>query len=221
MVMNQGIDDLAALEEAFGLPRNFIENLIKDDDWSLVIKAHALIESACTDMLTNFFGKNELVDIFSHIDMSNKKCGKIAFISALKLLSKPERRFISALSELRNHLVHNASNVNFSLQSYFSSFPKREQEKLLASFNLRLQSVTVNEKNTEGLDLLTQHPKTLIWSSLMLCLSSIYVQDIFAIKRNELINDVLNELKKNGPIEIQKEDIPSTIKPGGLNHLSK
>lgn len=107
--MKQGIDDLAALEEAFGLPPRFIDNLINDDDWSLVIKSHALLESACADMLCHYFGKYELADIFAQLDMSNKKYGKAAFISSLNLLSKPERRFISELSELRNELVHNAS----------------------------------------------------------------------------------------------------------------
>lgn len=86
--MKQGIDDLAALEEAFGLPKGFIDSLINEDDWSLIIKSHALLESACADMLCHYFGKYELGDIFAHLDLSNKKSGKTAFISALKLLRK-------------------------------------------------------------------------------------------------------------------------------------
>jgi len=213
--MKQGIDDLAALEEAFGLPPRFIDNLINDDDWSLVIKSHALLESACADMLCHYFGKYELADIFAQLDMSNKKYGKAAFISSLNLLSKPERRFISELSELRNELVHNASNVAFSLQNYFSNLTKERQERLSAAFNLRLERISTKDEIVEGVNLLTKQPRAVIWSSLTLCLSSIYIQDVFAIKRNELVDSAMNKYKKSGPIEIMQDDLPLTISSRG------
>ena len=211
MTMKQGIDDLAALEEAFGLPQKFIDSLINEDDWSLVIKSHALLESACADMLCHYFGKYELDDIFAHLDMSNKKCGKIAFISSLKLLSKAERRFISELSELRNMLVHNASNVTFSLENYFSSLTKEKQERLSPAFNLRLERISTKNEIIEGVNLLIKQPRAVIWSSLTQCLSSIYIQDVFAIKKNKLLNDAMEKIKAKGPIEIKQEDIPLTI----------
>lgn len=211
MTMKQGIDDLAALEEAFGLPKGFIDSLINEDDWSLIIKSHALLESACADMLCHYFGKYELGDIFAHLDMSNKKCGKTAFISALKLLSKAERRFISELSELRNMLVHNASNVTFSLEKHFSSLTKEKQKSLHSALNLRLERISSKNEIIEGVNLLIKTPKAVIWSSLTQCLSSIYIQDVFAIKRNELLNDALEKIKIAGPIEIRQEDIPLTI----------
>ncbi|VXC32329.1 hypothetical protein [Pseudomonas sp. 8O] len=211
MAMEQGTDDLAALEEAFGLPEKFIDNLINEDDWSLIIKSHALLESACADMLCHYFGKYEIGDIFAHLDMSNKKYGKIAFISALKLLSKAERRFISELSELRNMLVHNVSNATFSLENYVSSLTTDKQKNLHSALNLRLKIVSYKNEVIEGVDLLIKRPKFLIWSSLTQCLSSIYIQDVFAIKRNELLSNALEKIKSAGPIHIKQEDIPLTI----------
>lgn len=211
MAMMQGTDDLGALEEAFGLPRKFIDNLINEDDWSLVIKSHALLESACADMLCHYFGKYELADIFAQMDMSNKRYGKIAFISALNLLSKAERRFISELSELRNTLVHNASNVTFSLSNYFSSLPKETQKRLFSALNLRLEQVSVRDELIEGVNLLIKEPKVVIWSSLTLCLSRIYIQDVFAIKRNELVDGAIKKQKEVGPVIITQEDVPATI----------
>lgn len=215
MTMIQGIDDLGALEDAFGLPRKFIDNLINEDDWSLVIKSHALLESACADMLCHQFGKYELADIFAQMDMSNKKYGKIAFISALNLLSKSERRFISELSELRNRLVHNASNVRFSLSNYFSSLTKVNQERLSSALNLRVERVSMEDEVIEGVNVLIKQPRAVIWSSLTLCLHSIYIQDVFAIKRNELIDDAMKKHKETGPIVIKQEDIPLTISSRG------
>lgn len=47
MSIKQGIDDLNALEDEFGIPRGYIDSLHNEDDWSLIIKAHALLESTC------------------------------------------------------------------------------------------------------------------------------------------------------------------------------
>lgn len=214
--MDQWTGDLAALEEAFGLPKGFIDGLKNDDDWSLVIKSHALIESACSDMLCHYFGKYELADIFSQLEMSNKRTGKIAFISALGLLSKKERRFISELSELRNLIVHNASNTVFSLQSYIHGLSKEKQIKTISALNLRTERVIIGERKIEGIHLGLEVPQMIIWGSLMDTLSSIYVQDVFAIKRSELISEHLEEIIKTGPIEIKHEEIPKSINPRNM-----
>jgi hypothetical protein len=211
MAIRQGIEDLAALENAFGLPAGFIDALRNEDDWSLIIKSHALLESACADMLCHQLGKYELADVFAQLEMSNKRYGKAAFISALSLLSKAERRFISELSELRNLVVHNASNVAFSLRDYLLGLSGEKLTRLLASLNLRLKSITISGETLEGNDLALRYPALVIWSSLTACLGSIYIQDVFAIKRNELIKKMVSELRKEGPIKIQHADLPISI----------
>ncbi len=135
MTIRQGTDDLAALEEAFGIPNGYIDSLKNDDDWSLIIKSHALIESATANMLCHYFGKPELADVFARLEMSNKCSGKAAFISALKLLGKKERRFLSDLSELRNLVVHNASNVKFCIRTYLESLSSKKRSTLATGLN--------------------------------------------------------------------------------------
>lgn len=213
LTLQQGEHEFLAVEEALGLPAKFIENLITEDDWSLVIKVHSLLESACSDMLSLFFGKPELVDIFSQMEMSNKKTGKLAFISNLNLLSKKERRFISQLSELRNQLVHNAKNVTFSLQKHFENLSTEQRKKAFEGLNIRLSSITRNGIESKGHDLLTSSPKTVICCSLNECLFSIYQQNIISIKRNSLIKESIEKLKENGPIYLSEKDIPKTTDP--------
>ena len=96
------------LEVNLGLKQGFFESLDSDDenDWSFVIKAHALAEAAVSHLLTEAVKRPELSDLFSRLDMSNKTTGKAAFVKALGLLGEEERRFVSAFSELRNRLVH-------------------------------------------------------------------------------------------------------------------
>lgn len=211
MTIHQGIDDIAAIENAFGLPRGFIDDLKNDNDWSLIIKSHALLESACADMLCHYFGRYELADVFAQLEMSNKKYGKAAFISSLGLLSQKERSFISDLSELRNLIVHNASNVQFSLTNYLASISLDRRKRLIKSLNLHLQKITVSGEDVAGDALVLRFPSLVIWSSLTMCLSSIYMQDVFAIKRNEIIEKAIEQHKKHGPTIIRPEDLPLTI----------
>lgn len=211
-MLKQGTDDLNALEEAFGLPVGYIDSLTNEDDWTIIIKSHALIESVCANMLTHYFGEPELSDYFATIEMSNKKTGKAAIISALQLLGKPERSFISTLSELRNLVVHNATNVRFSIAEYISELSKEKRSKVIKSLNIRLAYIEFDGIIHKGDDLVLHFPKQVIWSSLSYCLFKIYSESIFAIERNKLITELLSEAKTNGPKVINPKRITLSIK---------
>lgn len=118
-------DSVGRLEGDCGLPEGFCVKLVQEDDWSFVIKMHSLLESAVSRLLTTALGRSELEDIFSALDTSNTKTGKIAFTSALGLLPKQHLDFIRSLSELRNRLVHRVKNVACDLHKHF----QEEREK--------------------------------------------------------------------------------------------
>lgn len=123
------------LESKVGVPPNFFRNLHEADDWSFVIKLHALFEAACTHLLLFHFKEPELTDVFSRLELSNKTTGKIAFLGKVGLLNKDNRRFISTLSELRNSLVHDVRNAEFSLSSTVASLDAAEIKNLAVAFS--------------------------------------------------------------------------------------
>lgn len=200
--IRMGIDDIHAFENAFGLPKGFIDSLQNDNDWSLIVKSHALIESASSNLLTHYFGKKELGDLFSQLEMSNKKYGKAAFISALRLLDKKERAFISILSELRNVVAHDISNVNISLVDYLQSLSPDKRKSYLKTLNIWLTSITVNGIDYKGDDLILRFPKQVLWSSLKYCLFQIWLKSVYAIERNKEIGSILHEVNYSGPIKV-------------------
>lgn len=122
-------DSLDRLERDCGLPRGFCLALQRESDWSFVIKLHALLESAVSQLLVNALAHKELADVFARLEMSNTKTGKFVFVKALDLLPKAHLDFIRELSELRNQLVHHVTNVSFNITEYFS----REREKRSAA----------------------------------------------------------------------------------------
>ncbi len=79
-----------------------------------MIKSHAFLEAALTHLLADHLGKEDLLPVFAYLETSNVRTGKLAFVKAFDLLDKGARRFIHTLSELRNDLVHEVSNVNFN-----------------------------------------------------------------------------------------------------------
>src|SRR5436190_16465076 len=160
--------ELSKLEQTLGLRHDFCEDLRMEDDWSFIIKLHALLEAALTTLIVETLGKDSLRSIFSEIEMSRDRVGKVAFASALELLTDYERRFIVKLSELRNRLVHNIANVTFNLKAYVDSLEKNQKAAFVHAFSL------MNEKDEEFESMRSyflNHPKTTLWQVGLLLLS--------------------------------------------------
>jgi uncharacterized protein YutE (UPF0331/DUF86 family) len=112
----------------------FMEDLVDDDDWSFVIKSHALIEASITQMLTEHSGDARFKNLFERLPLSDDEMGKILVAKLLNLLEKRERKFVQLYSQLRNKLVHRIENINFSLKAHIedmdSSARKSWQESI-------------------------------------------------------------------------------------------
>ena len=108
--------------DTLGLPDSFTNSLRDEpDDWTFVIKLHAMIETALNHLLIARFKKAELPEletVVPELANSDPKRGKIAFIKRLKLLPDEFCNFIQQFSELRNTMVHDASNFKMKLTEY-------------------------------------------------------------------------------------------------------
>ena len=200
-----------ALEKELGLTEGLLEKLLIEDDWSFIIKIHALIEGAVSLLLTRSIGKEELHDIFSSLDLSNKRLGKMAFVKALNLLDQPDRRFISSLSELRNMMVHDISMVNFNLKDHIDEL----SQKNLSNFAIRFDSFTHNGTyELEGVErdaseLFKNDPKKAIWYSALITFSIIYQK-----KEIELADEKYDDLLKSiGEKHLQLKGLTEESRP--------
>ncbi len=111
----------------------FLLDLLKEDDWTFVIKSHALIETAVTEMLVQHLGEIELTKIIELLPLSDNRTGKIAVARQLKLLDDRQRRFVRFFSELRNSLVHRLDNLDFTFENYISSLDTNQKRTLKES----------------------------------------------------------------------------------------
>ncbi|PYO98058.1 MAG: hypothetical protein DMD60_05185 [Gemmatimonadetes bacterium] len=151
------------LEQALGLPAGFLVSLWKEDDWSFVVKIHSLVEAAVTQRITAAVGDARLSPVFERLQLGQEKTGKLGFAKALDLLQPDELRYIRALAELRNRLVHYIDQVRFSFTEYFASLDKNRTDEVLRAFTAYPLDGAMPEVK-EGLRArFLKHPKPLIW----------------------------------------------------------
>lgn len=119
----------------FGLPDDFFLKLKEEDDWSFIIKLHALFEGVSSHLLSYHFQDSRLENALSQLEMSGKSTGKLAFLTSLELINKDNKKFILKLSEIRNSLVHDVRNTTFSLSDMYSSLDKNQRKQLAKTFS--------------------------------------------------------------------------------------
>jgi hypothetical protein len=191
--MEKDIEDIfkpiKELNIEMGLNEDFLFNLVKEDDWSFIIKLHALVEAVTTRLIVKQLGNDKLEDILSEIQLSNKKTGKIAFLKALDLLNK-QRAFISCLSEIRNFYVHKIANISLSLNEYFKSLPT-DKLKGYANVFVRIPKVD-KEKSRE--EYLLKSPKFEIYTCALIFINVAYIEKNLAEQKRSKIEKGLQRL---------------------------
>lgn len=157
---NPIFEEVRKFEQKLGLPKDFYNQLLREDDWSFVIKLNALFEGATTHVLTTRLHAPELVDAFAHLDQLNSKVGKVTLLRELGAITSEQAALMRQLGELRNELAHNIRNVTFSFPSYVSSRDANQLAKLVKAFghgvnevleieNLRIPREKFVQENTK------------------------------------------------------------------------
>ncbi|QQS45229.1 MAG: hypothetical protein IPM66_14865 [Acidobacteriota bacterium] len=213
------------LEKDLGVPPKFFQELLKEDDWSFIIKLHSLMEAAITQLLISVFDKPSLRDTISRLELSNFHTGKLAFVKNMELMPKDMQTFIQKLSELRNKMVHNVNNVGVNLEDYFSTMSEADRKGWYKAFKwgykdenqvkIKIDDDTVDLHalvKALAIIILEHSHKTAIWLGSIIILHRIHHQvskdniarqvSRFNIEILELIetlipNDVLNITVKN------------------------
>lgn len=171
-------EKILELQEKLMLHPDFFEKLLEEDDWSFVIKLHALIEAAVGSLLLYHLEEPKLERIISRLELGNKTFGKLAFLKDLELLGDTYRRYIFSLSELRNEFVHNVHNCNTSLKGMVEVMDRKAIKTFALNFSplelvfqdlSKINTYTLNDDLVkllsveELIDRAKQNPRVHIW----------------------------------------------------------
>lgn len=122
-------DIVRVVERDIGLTPGFLDALQREDDWSMVIKAHALLEAVVAHLVIDALGKPELAGAIGRLPVTGRS-SKRSFAKALGILTPEQDMFLEALSALRNDLVHDPRNANQSLQEYVAQLEGKKRRTL-------------------------------------------------------------------------------------------
>lgn len=158
-----------------GIPEGLLDRLHKEDDWSFLIKVHALLETALGYVIKAALRREELALFIERLNMGGRT-GKLEFAKALGLLEDRHVAYLNLLAELRNRVVHSIQNVSFTLADYLAGRTK-EQRAQFAITGLALPKNAVADTADGDPSRLLANPISLLWTGAMTCLNYIYLQD--------------------------------------------
>ncbi len=146
------------IEGKLGLPVGFVRDLLKEDDWSFVVKCHALLESAAIFALSRIFDADAIRPTLAKVDMSRRT----DMLQDLDVLPPENLAAMRALSTLRNDVAHNIGRASFTFGDHL------KESKAVSRFINPFRFVWKEEVQ----DSLTRsQPKWTVWLAVVQALS--------------------------------------------------
>jgi hypothetical protein len=175
-------DFLEDMKNGYSEKLTFLSKLIEGDDWSLVIKSHALFESLITELIVLRNAENNLKKVIERMPLHGETVSKIAILKTYELLKPNEISFIVKLSEIRNRIVHKYENLNFTFEKFIADM-NSEQTKNWKKL-LRLESIETNKMDK----LILEMPVYAIWFNILNVINSILYQT-YQLKANHRLTE--------------------------------
>lgn len=120
-----------SVEDKFDLPQGALWQLYNDDDWSFVIKIHAMFESALVMAIVGKSSNPMLAKEYSKLPMESTSGTSLISLSlAMEIIDKAEKRFLSRLCQLRNTYAHDFKMMGLALDEHFSMLDKNQKKNL-------------------------------------------------------------------------------------------
>ena len=206
--MSQSLfDQVLRFEKRLGLPKGFYERLLREDDWSFVIKLSALFEGACTHVLTTRLHAPKLVDAFAHLDLLNSKVGKVSLLRELDAVSPEQASIIRHVGELRNMLAHNVRNVGFSFTEHVANLDKNQLDKLTKNFGHGLnETIEIGDQHVTREQFVRENPKMSLWLTAAEVIACLYLEFKFAeLHIKQIATDEFKSLIRDANALIPKD----------------
>jgi hypothetical protein len=170
-------------ELRLGLRPGFVSELRRQDDWSFIIRSHALLEAGLAQLLAHQFGEPEGLLEFCSGMPTGGKYGKLGFAEELKLVDRSTIQFIRALGLIRNHIVHKISDIDFELRAYMQGLVHSRLVQAHKALDLVWSDMDPNAPIADPggdlpitpLILFAKHPKAIIGSSLRAVLFDLHL----------------------------------------------
>ena len=202
--MEEIVLNLQKFEKELCVREGFYQSLIQEDDWSFVIKIHALFEAALTHSIstrvgtalrtisTKPFDESSISRQVGWLEMSGRRIGKATLARGMGLLNDKQMEFLWKLSELRNAFVHRVSNTETTLVQYVQSLDQNQRKNLFIAISSGLNERTLKRSLGDKISTISYaeaHIKEAIWISGLSFLRS-QIHSIKSTRTNTKLREV-------------------------------
>ncbi len=181
------------LEQFLGIPIGFCDELLYENDWSFVIKLHALLESALNELLVSELDNPKLKKFVTKLAIQGRS-GKISLAEELNILSKEEKEFIIALTSMRNQFAHVVRCVGTTIPIYLKSLDPAERKKINSCLGLEKFK---NISDSSLSQAISENPRVPIIVNAVNVLTSIFIKIEHGIKLSGLKELARVDFSKN------------------------
>jgi len=185
------LDDVARFEADLGLRSGFFRALLQEDDWSFVIKLHALVDGAITHLLVEELGHPEAMRPISRLSLADTRSGKLAFGAALAVLDAHDRRFVQKLSEIRNMFAHDVRMAGSTLADYASRLDDAGLSSLVKAVGPGRDPFPIGNHMVPERQYVVENLKLTIWVTAMYTIALAYQHKKLASSKNRLFQSVV------------------------------
>lgn len=201
---------VAQLERQLNVPPGLFYKLKDEDDWSFIIKVHALLETALNHLVTNSLNRPELMPVIERINLDGQ-AGKLAFATQLGLLGPEHLAFLRLLSSFRNKVAHKIQYVAFSFQDHVHDLDEKQfREFAIKALLLPAKSNIAADMFRQIRNHLELDPRSILWAGALDVLMLIY--SLNAKAERDRLRMELHETFYNA-------HYPGLISLGGLNQI--
>ncbi len=120
----QFLDWLKGASDALDISFDAVGGVLfeESDDWSFIVKAHALVETAVSEIILTASTERRVKPLLEHLSR-HAIVHKLNYVRDLNLLDEGRIQFARVLGTLRNHAVHDVRNLKFSCAEYLAAKP--------------------------------------------------------------------------------------------------
>jgi hypothetical protein len=127
----RALEELRRREVHLGLPNGLLLRLLESpDDWTFVLRLHALVEAAVEHLIVTGIGKPAITDFIGRLPIAGGRAGKARLGRDLGLFDAADTALIEGLSELRNAYAHEVQMVDVGLVDYFDGLNNERRVKI-------------------------------------------------------------------------------------------
>lgn len=170
-------DEVSELCEKLKLPEAFLERIYDEDEWSFLIKTHALVETSINVAIERSIEDDRVSEFINRLSLSGGSKSKTELLKSLGIITQNEIQFVEGLSQIRNRVVHNIRHVEFTFTAFTKELNARNRMNLYQKLFKGISEGSEPKKKTQDfISTFEKDPKFVIFLCTLMAVAKVSLE---------------------------------------------